>query len=1155
MPVETVGNRFTLESDQPRSGGTGHVHRARDHDDGQRIVAVKLYDGAGHDSEVLRECFQRERDALTALRHPHVVEFIAAGYDQQRNQHYVAMEWLDHELDAYLIEAHGALPLPWPVVAREVLVPLLGALASAHARRIVHRDVKPANVMVAGDGTIKLTDFGLAKLLDSVRFGVTINHFRSAPYAPPEAGDGTLDERGDLYSLGVTALRLLVADPATLGAQDLLPIIVGCKLGADAQHILSWLTRRDRAERPASAKLAQFELETLLAHEPETRRDPPPRLMIDITRAAKEQAQGLLRQPDLAAAVKLLRADLTTSELALARQRKQPAGWGARESDVRLDLLGLELLHTCRFDSSGSGTLVITGTRLLPPDLLERRREGAMPLPHKLVYSGHWPDQRAGADRLIEMLSAHEADRAARQVHVDAARLFERWRQLLDAKKELEARREDPLAYESFSLEPGRYVVFRASVDVDERYLDQTRRVILDAGGKLDGTIVGVGVRELTMMITRGDPESLPAKGVLRTDRLASKRAIERQERALQDVRDGLSARPDLGALLARPDEAGPMAILHPPSALQALDEPKQHAVAVALASPDFTLVQGPPGTGKTTFIAELMAQLLNGRENARILLSAQTHVAVDAAATALDKLQQGRRRIVRVGAEGKIDAKAHHLTVSQQLAAWGEEVHGKARAFLTGWGAQRGLDAEVIEAYALAGELQTTTQGIAKAEQRLEDLSVEEHRLLDSLTDPARPASDPRTTTDTALDEEDELASVQDEIDSRRRDRATLLRGREQLVSALSARVGRPVEPDEDLTASLAQRFGIDASELQRFQELSALQDQWLTRFGQGPEFEEALLASAPVVAGTCVGLANVLDADDAFDLAVVDEASKATPTEALVPMVRARHWVIVGDPKQLPPYVDTELAERSILETHGLTREDLRETLFTQLEARLPPDRRVTLSTQHRMLAPIGELISHCFYDKSIISARGDVSAFRTLADSGSPPVQWLSTSGLRQSRERKIGNTYWNIAEVRVICRYLDELQQRAASNDETLEVAVISGYGEQAGRLQRDIRPYDLKWTHLRIDVHPVDSFQGQERDVVIYSITRSNTINALGFLRAEERINVALSRGRDALVIVGDARFCEHARDGENPFAVVLRHIRGFKGCSVVACQR
>jgi superfamily I DNA and/or RNA helicase len=109
-------------------------------------------------------------------------------------------------------------------------------------------------------------------------------------------------------------------------------------------------------------------------------------------------------------------------------------------------------------------------------------------------------------------------------------------------------------------------------------------------------------------------------------------------------------------------------------------------------------------------------------------------------------------------------------------------------------------------------------------------------------------------------------------------------------------------------------------------------------------------------------------------------------------------------------------------------------------------------------------------------------------------------------------------------------------------------VISGYGEQARRIQRDLRPGDSKWSHLDIHVHPIDSFQGQERDVVLYSVTRSNVDNDLGFLRSERRINVALSRAKDALVIVGDHRFCARARQGNNPFAKVLSHIQASKEC-------
>jgi len=204
--------------------------------------------------------------------------------------------------------------------------------------------------------------------------------------------------------------------------------------------------------------------------------------------------------------------------------------------------------------------------------------------------------------------------------------------------------------------------------------------------------------------------------------------------------------------------------------------------------------------------------------------------------------------------------------------------------------------------------------------------------------------------------------------------------------------------------------------------------------------------------------------------------------------------------------------------------------------------------------MLSPIGDLVSHCFYEGSLTSSRPAHSKHRCLSVFPAP-VTWYSTVNQRGRRERKLGTTYWNEAEVQLIRQLLGKLQKRASSGDEQLQVAVISGYGEQARRIQRNLRPHDGKWSHLDIHVHPVDSFQGQERDVVIYSVTRSNRNNVLGFLRSERRINVALSRAKEALIIVGDHRFCAHARGGDNPFAKVLDYIRRSDGCKLEQPRR
>lgn len=103
----------------------------------------------------------------------------------------------------------------------------------------------------------------------------------------------------------------------------------------------------------------------------------------------------------------------------------------------------------------------------------------------------------------------------------------------------------------------------------------------------------------------------------------------------------------------------------------------------------------------------------------------------------------------------------------------------------------------------------------------------------------------------------------------------------------------------------------------------------------GKSSDFQGASLATSQVVAGTCIGIASIKGIPDVeFDLCIVDVASKATPTETLVPLVRSRRWILVGDPKQLPPFFEGQILHAQSLEEFGLTLDDLRKTLFDRLE-----------------------------------------------------------------------------------------------------------------------------------------------------------------------------------------------------------------------------
>jgi len=339
-----------------------------------------------------------------------------------------------------------------------------------------------------------------------------------------------------------------------------------------------------------------------------------------------------------------------------------------------------------------------------------------------------------------------------------------------------------------------------------------------------------------------------------------------------------------------------------------------------------------------------------------------------------------------------------------------------------------------------------------------------------------------------------------------------------------------------EDWIRSLAP----DNAETYRFRQLMDVRADWERRFGRTRDFEAALVATAQVIAGTCVGVVGtrgVLDIE--FDLCIIDEGSKATPTELLVPLSRSRSWILVGDPKQLPPFQEDALDDQSILARYDLTPDDVRESLFERLFNRVPLQCKTSLTIQHRMVTPIGNLISECFYEGQLQSARTEINL--NLTKVFATPVVWLSTSHLSNPKERKRDLSCDNPSEVRAIRKLLEVINSELTRRGAKARVAVLSGYLAQVGALLREVEPKRDLWSALQVEINTVDAFQGREADIAIYSVTRSNDQRKIGFLRDLRRLNVALSRGRDYLVIVGDHMFAKSV-DGYNPFARVLEHI-------------
>jgi serine/threonine-protein kinase len=215
-PGRVLGGRYRLEREIAR-GGMGTVWEATD-PLLARQVAVKTLDPALATDEALRTRFRREAVAAAAVTHPNIVATYDTGEDD--GNAYIVMELVHGTTLRALIDTEGAMAA---ATAAEIAYQVADALSVAHARGLVHRDVKPGNVLVQPDGRVKVTDFGIAKAADAgeelTRSGMVVG---TARYLAPEQVDGrTVDDRADVYSLGLVLYEMLCGKAPFAGDTDI----------------------------------------------------------------------------------------------------------------------------------------------------------------------------------------------------------------------------------------------------------------------------------------------------------------------------------------------------------------------------------------------------------------------------------------------------------------------------------------------------------------------------------------------------------------------------------------------------------------------------------------------------------------------------------------------------------------------------------------------------------------------------------------------------------------------------------------------------------------------------------------------------------------------------------------------------------------------
>lgn len=333
----------------------------------------------------------------------------------------------------------------------------------------------------------------------------------------------------------------------------------------------------------------------------------------------------------------------------------------------------------------------------------------------------------------------------------------------------------------------------------------------------------------------------------------------------------------------------------------------------------------------------------------------------------------------------------------------------------------------------------------------------------------------------------------------------------------------------------------------------LAELQRQWIKEINQITDselqrFTKTYVKHANVIGVTCIqaGAPHFKENFDEFDVIIIDEVSKATPPELLIPVLKGKKVILVGDHKQLPPIIEEKVVEQ-LLEGETYTASEridvknyYKESLFERLFMQISPDFKMTLTTQYRMHPQMMDLIQPFYQNQGLNLKCGlskpDEQRAHHLAI---PPLQlndhviWLDMPNTKDYYEESVQKSYRNMAEVNVIKQTVmamlrsiqEQKQQGALSPDYQKSIGIISFYSQQIVAIENMLKELGEQqeiFQHADFRVGTVDRFQGMEREVIIISFVRNNQGRNIGFARDPRRVNVALSRAQQLLVIIGSS---------------------------------
>ena len=636
----------------------------------------------------------------------------------------------------------------------------------------------------------------------------------------------------------------------------------------------------------------------------------------------------------------------------------------------------------------------------------------------------------------------------------------------------------------------------------------------------------------------RGNGRRLSEGDIVQLVDRRAQTSIDRRTKAVDRILDRRSAIPDLIDYFHSNTDKHPtdFEVEIPEEDLKKynLNEGQKSAFRKLLRYGPVGLLQGPPGTGKTRFIASFVHWLLTTGGSQRILIASQSHEAVNNAIESLLSLYKqfgGRPNLLRIGSKGITEKiKPYHSAELRERYRVRFEAAAKFRysQLTSAKGIARPFASELFDLDSSVGLSARRCYAAQNAGTLdLDESSPERERTLNQIA---------------RLESAFHAAAKQ-----------TL--GREVNVKL-------PLEELDYAVEELTQKHtGVSPADANSARKSLTLTRDWLSALSSPQRnFEEFLAKTRNIVTATCVGVGQTKIRIDTqiFDWVIVDEAARCTPGELAVPIQMARRVLLVGDHLQLKPMLSRDIAYQLSEKLGEVEAEQVQisdfERTFTSPYGNTIGSR---FTEQYRMDPAICKMVSSCFYEPHEVKLETSPMRQQGISFDSSTsnilknPITWIDTSAHPEECEKRPAGetTRHNNSEIEAILRTLEiisedkEITAQLYKLDEETPIGVICMYAGQKRKLEIAWakHAWDPKFRRMvRIDT--VDSYQGKENSIVILSLVASNHINDTGHVGSPNRCNVAVSRAKDRLIIIGSARMWSSVSN-RSPMSKVLHHLK------------